>query len=420
MRPLAPSVTRWITPEQATCRAAWIDHGLIDPFGVRPAVLCVGVLLSYRDDQGGSSAADRRKVATGSRDGERHREGVVLSLGSASVVEECAVRSIRDVRRFESVGIVELDASSARGAGAVEDALQLGGDLRHQTAVDGDDAVASSPERHTASERHVTLGGLRPVLVERDRPDLRLQFQQIGGCRRCGIRTLPARLRGEDLVGEQHLVAGDPVAHRQQGTRDSEDAVDADLAIEHGPAKGRQTWGSAFSADRIPFDRDGLLRLLELRGRRGRAPRQALHELVEVVAAETSRQAFGPRERPRALGELADPFHEQRLHEPQEVARDGHGIGELGIRRGVKRGSREQRSHLAGDALPKVCERRDRAAHTSILVTPSDIGNPRSSRGNGLCTTRSNRLSGVSGEERATSGDAVSERRLAPAPTMIA
>ena len=54
--------------------------GLVDPFGVRPAMLLLDILLADGDDERGRGATDRGQIAGCRRDRENHREGVVLPL----------------------------------------------------------------------------------------------------------------------------------------------------------------------------------------------------------------------------------------------------------------------------------------------------------------------------------------------------
>ena len=318
------------------------------------------------------------------------------------------------------LGIIEANRAASLRPYAVEDALQLRGDLGHEPAANRDDAVSRTAEGHASPKRGVALGGLRPIGVESDGPHLCLKLQQIGRCRGRGIRAFAASFGGEDLVREQHLVARQPIAHRQQRTADRKDAVDTHLALEHRRAQRRQTSRTRAPTDRIPLDGNSLLRLLEFRGGGRGASREPLHELVEIVTAEAGRQALVARQRLRSVGEFGDAIHERALYEPEDVSDQRDRIGKLRVRCGVERGIGEQRPHVVRDALLQVCEGLDGAAHDSILVTPSDIRTPDQAAKAGLWTSGITHPSGLSwggADEAAQRGLDSRSRRT---PTMIA
>ena len=136
-------------------------------------------------------------------------------------------------------GRVDETDRGRRGVGRVGDALQLRGDVGEEVAADRDHPVAGAAEGESAAERDVALVGFGAVLVERGRPHLGVHPQHIGAGGRLGIRSLAARMRGDHLVREEHLLAGDPSVHLEQRPRDREHPVGADMPVEERRRGGR-------------------------------------------------------------------------------------------------------------------------------------------------------------------------------------
>ena len=145
----------------------------------------------------------------------------------------------------------------------VVDPLPLRRDFRQHQTLDGDEPIGpGASEPHEPQPKLRGLAGFGAVLVQRGRPHLRLQPQQIRARRGCGIRPLPACFRSQHRIRGQHQFATDPAAQARKRSRDREQTVEADLPIDQRPAHRGQHRRQRFTQDRH-VDRHGLRRALQ-------------------------------------------------------------------------------------------------------------------------------------------------------------
>ena len=193
--------------------------------------------------------------------------------------------------RLRGLGRVDETDRGWRGVGRVGDALQLCGHVGEQIAAERHDPVAGAAEGDTATVRDVPVVRFGTVLIERGRPHLGVHPQHIGARGRLGIRPLPARMRGDHLIREEHLITGHPPIHLQQRPRDRKHPVHTDMPLQQRrPKRGsRAGRSSPVSMSHVGATARCARSSRDLWGPR-RAQGEPLNELIQVVAAQPGGQ----------------------------------------------------------------------------------------------------------------------------------
>lgn len=278
--------------------------GLSDALDVRLPVAGGDVFGSHRDDKRGRSTPERRKLSRGGRHRKRCREGIVPLLDSCAAI---SIGPIGKVGYFVGGGREEgprcclaIGDSAIRNSAigdlgvqhAVENLLQLTGNLGEQIAAQRNDAVARDPESHTALSHRHDFARFSAILVEIHRPHRRLTSKVICARMRCPIDTVTASGCCELFIGGQ--VGSSPRCRHHPSERpgDRDKSVDSQISgRERRTHRGKLRGQHLTRDDGHRFD-NGPSTLHEGGRRPRRHPGRALHELSDRTASEICRHAL--------------------------------------------------------------------------------------------------------------------------------
>ncbi|MFS0734870.1 hypothetical protein ABC304_05490 [Microbacterium sp. 1P10UB] len=263
---------------------------------------------------------------------------------------------------------------SLRIQDAVEEPLQLRGDLGKRVRADRYDAVPAGTHRQPALPQCARLSGLGAVLVEVERPDVRLHPEVVDVRRRAAIGACTEGGRGElALRGRPHLtVAQGGVQCGHHG----DSRLDADLSGCHGFAHRRILRRQPIAVERARLTHR-TRGAHQVAGAPTGGARGALYELVHRAAPVASGRTVGVGRGVRSLLQLGDRGDHDRLSLPHDLSRVGEnrehirvvGLAERARTVEVFDGTRER------GRRPR--ERVGGVRHASIIPAGTDIPFPK-------------------------------------------
>jgi hypothetical protein len=319
--------------------------------------------------------ADRGQFARPRGSAEDRREGVVSLLHRRASVGDFRQRPavVGRVDEARAGGRIDLGVEDA-----VEESLELPGDLGEELAAERNQPVAADAQSHSAPTQGARLTGLRAVLVEVHRPYRSLVAQIIG--RGCGTaaRALSARGGGELFVGRESRGLG--TGRGVEGADHAAERIDPERTGACGFAQTGIAGGQDLTRGWCDRPLDASRGADGLGDRLGCEKRGALNEFGERAAPARRRHPLVDRRSLRAQIGLGDRVDQDRLGKSLEVRRPSHHVEDRVVVEGVRADSPDERGNGPTEHILRVGEGLDERLHNSILPSATDIRGPKSTR----------------------------------------